>query len=108
MIFSSQFKTTSRPYRHCYYTTVYLSTQGCFQQSLLRELTFLQNSKVMMKKSKEIYAQSSLGRESVPLSELASSWAVPAAHLKGNRRPMVGLSREQRPQDLLFSFFFFF
>ena len=67
-----------------------------------RELIFLQKSKVMLKKSKEIRAQCLLSHESVSFSELANSRAVPAAHLKGNRRVMVGLFREQSSQGLIF------
>ena len=55
-----------------------------------------------MKKSMETQAPSSLRSESVPCSEMAGSWVIPAAHLKGNRGRMVLLSREQSSQGLIF------
>lgn len=68
---------------------------------MLTELTFIQNDKAMMKKSKEIYAKRPFSSESMAFSELPGPRQFTTDHRKGSRGPMVVLSKKRNSQGFI-------
>lgn len=82
MIFFTNLLKAQQISRH--YITVYSETQGCSKPiPVLNKFTFLQNDKVVMKKSQEAPAERSFCSE----SRLLASWKFTSAHSRAAEAP---------------------
>lgn len=82
MIFFINLLKAQQISRH--YITVYSETQGCSKPiPVLNKFTFLQNDKVVMKKSQEVPAERSFCSE----SRLLASWKFTSAHSRAAEAP---------------------